>query len=101
MESGEANGPPDCTFFARHCVFQVNGFVVRSQSFYSLVLRLFHFSVGKSVIPTLYAIDKLEKLPDFVARHCHETSATEQASICKIVAKYNGHYPNQPLLANE
>ncbi|MCF6325644.1 MAG: hypothetical protein L3J89_15225, partial [Gammaproteobacteria bacterium] len=42
-----------------------------------------------------------EKLPDFVARHCHETSATEQASICKIVAKYNGHYPNQPLLANE
>ncbi|MBL1260521.1 MAG: hypothetical protein COB33_008320 [Thiotrichaceae bacterium] len=52
-------------------------------------------------MPTLYITDKLQKLPDFVAQHCDEAPATQQASICKILAKYNGHYPNRPLFANE
>jgi len=52
-------------------------------------------------VPTLYVTDKFQKLPDFVAQHCHEVPAIQQASICKILAKYNGHYPNRPLLANE
>ncbi|MCF6323451.1 MAG: hypothetical protein L3J89_03860 [Gammaproteobacteria bacterium] len=53
-------------------------------------------------MPTLYVTDnQSETLPDFVARHCHEAPAAEQASICKILAKYNGHYPNRPLFPNE
>jgi len=52
-------------------------------------------------MPTLYITDKFQKLPDFVAQHCHEVPAIQQASICKILAKHNGHYPNRPLFADE
>jgi len=52
-------------------------------------------------MPTRYVNDKFQTLPDFVAQHGHEVPATEQASICKILAKYNGHYPNRPLLGGE
>ncbi len=52
-------------------------------------------------MPTLHAINKLEKLPDFIARHCPEATTTQQKNLCKILAKYNGHYTNRPLFANE
>ena len=52
-------------------------------------------------MPTLHAINRLEKLPDFVARHCPDATTLQQASLCKMLAKYNGHYTNRPLFANE
>ncbi len=55
----------------------------------------------KNVMPTLYITDKFQILPDFVAQHCHELPATQKAAMCKMLAKYNGHYPNRPLLPNE
>jgi len=38
-------------------------------------------------MPTLHAINKLEKLPDFIARHCPEATTTQQKNLCKILAK--------------
>ncbi len=52
-------------------------------------------------MPTLHAINKLEKLPDFVARHCPDATTMQQKSMCKILAKYNMHYTNRSLFANE
>ncbi len=52
-------------------------------------------------MPTLHAINQFEKLPDFVARHCPDTTTMQQKSMCEILAKYNGHYTHRPLFANE
>ena len=52
-------------------------------------------------MPTLHAINKLEKLPDFVARHCPDATTLQQKNLCEILEKYNGYSTNRSLFANE
>ncbi len=49
----------------------------------------------------LYSINKFQKLPDFVAEHCHEVTPAQQEAACRIIAKYNRRHIRNPLLANQ